>query len=86
MRAGVEEAHKVGKRTASHAQGTEGIKAAIMAGIDTIEHGIFLDDETIEMMAERGVILVPTLAAPYQIVKAGEAAGYPRMPSKNPGE
>ena len=77
MRAGVEEAHNVGKRTASHAQGTEGIKNAIRAGIDTIEHGIFLDEEAIEMMVQRGVVFVPTLAAPYQIVEAGEAKGIP---------
>lgn len=77
MRAGVEEARNVGKRTASHAQGTEGIKNAIRAGIDTIEHGIFLDEEAIEMMVQRGVVFVPTLAAPYQIVEAGEAGGIP---------
>lgn len=77
MRAGVEEAHKVGKRTASHAQGTTGIKAALRAGIDTIEHGIFLDDESIEMMVKAGNVFVPTLAAPYRIVEAGEARGIP---------
>jgi imidazolonepropionase-like amidohydrolase len=77
LRAGIEEAHKVGKKTASHAQGTEGIKNAIRAGIDSIEHGIFLDDEAIEMMAQRGVVFVPTLAAPYQIVQAGEEKGIP---------
>ena len=77
IRAGVEEAHKVGKKTATHAQGTEGIKAALRAGIDTVEHGIFLDDEAIQMMVERGVVFVPTLAAPYQIVEAGEDRGIP---------
>lgn len=77
LRAGIEEARKVGKRTATHAQGTEGIKAAIRAGIDTVEHGIYLDEEAIEMMLSRGVVLVPTLAAPYQIVQAGEAKGVP---------
>jgi imidazolonepropionase-like amidohydrolase len=77
LRAGVEEAHKASKRTASHAQGTEGIKNAIRAGIDTIEHGIFLDDEAIEMMAQRGVVFVPTLAAPYRIVEAGAEKGIP---------
>ncbi len=77
MRAGIEEAHKTGKKTASHAQGTEGIKAALRAGIDTIEHGIFLDDETIELMISRGVIFVPTLAAPFRIVEAGAAKGIP---------
>ncbi len=77
LRAGIEEAHKAGKRTASHAQGTAGIKNAIRAGIDTIEHGIFLDDEAVAMLIERGVVLVPTLAAPHQIVAAGEARGIP---------
>ncbi|HMA33686.1 MAG TPA: amidohydrolase family protein [Chloroflexia bacterium] len=77
LRAGIEEAHKAGRRTAAHAQGTTGIKNAIRAGIDTIEHGIFLDDEAVALMRERGVIFVPTLAAPYQIVAAGEARGIP---------
>ncbi|HEX8228293.1 MAG TPA: amidohydrolase family protein [Chloroflexia bacterium] len=77
IRAAVEEAHKVGKLIATHAQGTEGIKAALRAGVDTVEHGIFLDDEAIEMMVERGVVFVPTLAAPYQIVEAGEEKGIP---------
>lgn len=79
LSAGVQEAHKAGKRTASHAQGTEGVKNAIRAGIDTIEHGIFLDAEAIEMMLERGVVFVPTLAAPYQIVEAGLAKGVPEF-------
>jgi imidazolonepropionase-like amidohydrolase len=77
LRAGIEEAHKVGKRTATHAQGTEGVKAALRAGIDTVEHGIFLDEEAIEMMVKRGVVYVPTLAAPYRIVEAGEEKGIP---------
>jgi imidazolonepropionase-like amidohydrolase len=77
MRAGIEEAHNVGKRTASHAQGTEGIKNALRAGIDTIEHGIFLDDECIELMLKQGTVFVPTLAAPYRINQAGASAGMP---------
>jgi imidazolonepropionase-like amidohydrolase len=77
LRAGVEEAHNAGKRTASHAQGTTGIKNSLRAGIDTIEHGIYLDDEAIEMMLKQGTVFVPTLAAPYQIVEAGEAKGIP---------
>ena len=43
LRAGVEEAHKAGRRTASHAHGNQGIKNALKAGIDSIEHGVFLD-------------------------------------------
>ena len=77
LRAGVEEAHNVGKRTASHAQGTTGIKNSLRAGIDTIEHGIYLDDEAIGMMLKQGAVFVPTLAAPYQIVEAGESKGIP---------
>ncbi len=77
IRAGVEEAHKAGKLAATHAQGTEGIKAALRAGIDTVEHGIFLDEEAINKMVERGVVFVPTLAAPYRIVEAGEEGGIP---------
>jgi imidazolonepropionase-like amidohydrolase len=77
MRAGIEEAHKASRLTATHAQGTEGIKNAIRAGIDTIEHGIFLDAEAIQMMVERNLVFVPTLAAPYQIVQAGEERGVP---------
>jgi imidazolonepropionase-like amidohydrolase len=77
LRAGVEEARNVGKRTASHAQGTAGIKNALRAGIDTIEHGIYLDDQAIGMMLKQGAVFVPTLAAPYQIVEAGESKGIP---------
>lgn len=77
MRAAVEEAHKAGRKTATHAQGTTGIKNAISAGLDSIEHGIFLDDEAIEMMLERNVALVPTLVAPHHIVEGGLASGIP---------
>ncbi len=78
MKASVEEAHKAGKKTATHAQGTVGIKNAILAGIDSVEHGIFLDDEVIQMMVDRGVYLVPTLVAPYFIVENGVEAGIPQ--------
>jgi imidazolonepropionase-like amidohydrolase len=77
LKAGVEEAGKAGRRTASHAQGTTGIKNAVLAGITSIEHGIFLSDEVIELMLEHGTYLVPTLVAPYWIVKKGRAAGIP---------
>ncbi len=77
MRAAVEEAHKAGRKTATHAQGTTGIKNAVLAGLDSIEHGIYLDDEVIQMMLDRGVALVPTLVAPYHIVQGGIEAGIP---------
>lgn len=63
MNAIVDEAHRLRKKTAAHAHGAEGAKVAIRAGIDSIEHGSFLDDEALRMMKERGVYLVPTLLA-----------------------
>lgn len=77
LKAGVEEARKAGRRTVSHAQGCEGIKNALRAGINSIEHGIFLDDEAIELLLEMKAYLVPTLSAPYHIVKAGTKRGVP---------
>jgi imidazolonepropionase-like amidohydrolase len=63
MDALVDEAHRLGKRTAAHAHGAAGAKVAIRAGIDSIEHGSFLDDEALAMMKERGTYFVPTLMA-----------------------
>lgn len=60
LKAIVDEASRHGLRVAAHAHGTEGIKAAIRAGVTTIEHGSMLDDEAIAMMKERGTFLVPT--------------------------
>jgi len=54
-----------------------GIKDAIRAGIGSIEHGFFLDGEAIDMMLERGVFFVPTLAALYYILQAGTEVGIP---------
>jgi len=59
----VDEAHRLHKRAAAHAHGVTGAKEAIRAGIDSIEHGSFLDDEGLRMMKERGTYLVPTLLA-----------------------
>jgi imidazolonepropionase-like amidohydrolase len=63
MRALVDEATKLGRKVAAHAHGTEGIKLAVRAGVSSIEHGSFLDDEGAQMMAQRGTFLVPTLMA-----------------------
>jgi imidazolonepropionase-like amidohydrolase len=63
----VEEAHALHRKTAAHAHGATGAKRAIRAGIDSIEHGSFLDDEGLDMMKERGTFLVPTLTAPWWI-------------------
>ncbi len=77
MRAAIDEAVNVGKKTMAHAQGSLGIKNAILAGISSIEHGFYLTDEIIELMLERDVFLVPTLAAVHHIVTRGTEAGIP---------
>ncbi len=61
LRAMVAEASRLGVPVAAHAHSTEGIKQAVLAGVRSIEHGTFLDDEGIRLMVERGVFLVPTL-------------------------
>jgi len=63
VKAIVDEATKLERRVAAHAHGAEGIKIAVRAGVTSIEHGSFLDDEGAKMMAERGTWLVPTLMA-----------------------
>jgi imidazolonepropionase-like amidohydrolase len=69
----VEEGTAAGVAVMAHAQGAEGIKAAVRAGIRSIEHGIFLDDEAIELMLEHGTWLVPTLSAPRAVLAAADA-------------
>lgn len=61
LRTIVEEARRHGVRVAAHAHGTEGILAAVRAGVDSIEHGSLLNDEGIALMKERGTYLVPTI-------------------------
>ena len=68
----VAEATAAGKWVMSHAQATDGIKSAVRAGIRSIEHGIYLDEEAIEMMLERGTYLVPTLVAPMGVLEAAD--------------
>jgi imidazolonepropionase-like amidohydrolase len=62
IRAAVDVAHDAGKRTTAHADANAGIRNAIEAGIDCIEHGTFLTDETIELMLKHDIPLVPTLS------------------------
>ncbi len=63
VRAVTTTAHDYGFKVAAHAHGTEGIKRAIRGGVDSIEHGTFLDDEGMRLMKEKGVYLVPTISA-----------------------
>lgn len=69
----VEEATAAGRFVMAHAQATDGIKNAVRAGIRSIEHGIYLDDEAIEMMLEKGTWLVPTLIAPVWVLESVDA-------------
>lgn len=69
----VTEANAAGIWVMAHAQATPGIKNAIRAGIRSIDHGIYLDDEAIEMMLARGTWLVPTLVAPRGVIDAAAA-------------
>jgi imidazolonepropionase-like amidohydrolase len=59
----VSEAHALRRKTAAHAHGASGAKRAIRAGIDSIEHGSFLDEEALDMMKQKGTYLIPTLTA-----------------------
>jgi len=76
----VDEAHALRLKTAAHAHGAEGAKRAIRAGIDSIEHGSFLDDEALDMMKQKGTYYVPTLMA-VQGLTEQIAKGVPIPPA-----
>jgi imidazolonepropionase-like amidohydrolase len=65
------------KRCMAHAQGTQGIKNALLAGVVSIEHGVYLTDELIDMMLKQGAYLVPTLIAPLSVVQFSQ--GHPDL-------
>ena len=79
IKAIVDEARHVGIKTASHAQGTLGIKNALYAGVDTVEHGFYLDDEAVELMVKQNTFFTPTLAIVEAIVTKGARAGVPEV-------
>lgn len=64
-----------GVKAMAHAQGAQGINQALKAGVASIEHGILLDDESIELMLKNGAFLVPTLLAPVGVIEIGEKKG-----------
>jgi imidazolonepropionase-like amidohydrolase len=83
MARAVEVAHRAGRKVMAHAEGTVGIKAAIRAGVDSIEHGTMLDDEGAQMMAQRGTWLVPTLYCFQHDLETGLSKGRdPRSMTK----
>jgi imidazolonepropionase-like amidohydrolase len=75
MARAVEVAHRAGKKVMAHAEGAEGIKAAVRAGVDSIEHGTMLDDEGAALMAQKGTWLVPTLYCFQHDLKTGTSLG-----------
>ncbi|MDZ7627857.1 MAG: amidohydrolase family protein [Parvularculaceae bacterium] len=77
MRAIVEEAKKYGRKVTAHAHGAEGAKAAIRAGVQSIEHGSILDDEALTMMKKRGVVLVADIYNGDYIDEVGTRDGWP---------
>ena len=72
----VDEAHALRRKTAAHAHGATGAKRAIRAGIDSIEHGSFLDDEALDLMKAHGTVWIPTLAAGWWIGQQLERGHY----------
>lgn len=69
--AAVEEARRLGRTVAAHAHGDEGARAAVRAGVRTIEHGTYLSTETLALMRERGTCLVPTIATVVDLTDPG---------------
>jgi imidazolonepropionase-like amidohydrolase len=75
--AAIGQAHQLGLRVAGHCHGAAGVKEAVRAGLDTVEHGTLLDEEAIDLMKQRGAFYVPTLAAPFHICAGGTKSGIP---------
>jgi imidazolonepropionase-like amidohydrolase len=63
------EAHAAGKKVLCHAEGGPGVMNALAAGVDSVEHGFYLDDDVIELMVKNGTYLVPTLSAAPAVIK-----------------
>jgi imidazolonepropionase-like amidohydrolase len=77
MRAIVETAHAFGRKATAHAHGKDGIDAALRAGVDSIEHGSFIDDETVALFKKSGAYLVPTMLAFESVIRQGRAGERP---------
>jgi imidazolonepropionase-like amidohydrolase len=75
LTAGINEAKKAGKKTAAHAHSATAIKNAIQAGVDSIEHASFIDDETVQLLLTHGVFIVPTFSIYYKMKEYGPENG-----------
>jgi imidazolonepropionase-like amidohydrolase len=78
MKTIVNEAHRLGRKVAAHAHGGDGIKLAVIAGIDSIEHGSYIDDEGIKLMKEHHTYLVPTLYLGDWLLENAAQIGLPK--------
>ncbi|MFS2007645.1 amidohydrolase family protein [Duganella sp. CT11-25] len=78
LKAIIGDAHRLGRKTAAHAHGGEGIKLSVLAGIDSIEHGSYIDDEGIKLMKEHKTYLVPTLYLGDWLIENAEAIKLPK--------
>ena len=76
IKAVVSTAKDYGYRVAAHAHGAEGMKRAIRAGVSSIEHGTFMDDEVIALMKEKGTYYVPTITAGKSVADSAKIPGY----------
>lgn len=72
----VETAHRLGRKVAAHAHGTDGVNAALRAGVDSVEHGTYIDAESIRLFKAKGSYLVPTLLAGHTVSQQAESADW----------
>ncbi|HZM89220.1 MAG TPA: amidohydrolase family protein [Blastocatellia bacterium] len=77
MKTIVAEAHRLGRKVAAHAHGGEGLRLAVLAGVDSIEHGTYIDDEGIRLMKEKRTYLVPTVYLTDWFLENYEKLGLP---------
>ena len=78
MKAIVDTAHAFGRKATAHAHGKSGIDTALRAGVDSIEHGSYIDDETVALFKKTGAYLVPTRLAFENVIRQGRAGERPR--------
>jgi imidazolonepropionase-like amidohydrolase len=86
MRPAVEEAHKAGRKAAAHAYSVEAINNALEAGVDSVEHGSFVDRETVERMREQETYLVPTMSVYAAMAEKGPGLGAPEYITRKTAE
>jgi imidazolonepropionase-like amidohydrolase len=77
LQAAVDEAKRSGRMVAAHAEGLAGIRTAVDAGVDTIEHGSWLDEEVCRKMADQGTFLIPTVRVMQEFALRGADMGHP---------